>query len=255
MMKSHIGIPQQRRLFFFSGASLAIPSFSKLLCGCAPGLPGANGHDVVRNHELLVWRPSCAGGGNAANISDKPDWYFSSSPPSFSPSRLPFESSRKSLRLSKRLAGRLPRSIIAASLVARRMRSGRLVMLPLASISRTASMSSFGGRFNPERRLGGFGDGVILRRRLGPELAAACAPSMASGVTGTFWSPGVESADAFSEGVLSSSRNAVPELNGDDDAAGGGFVCPGARVTTSAGLPFLPMLTLRTSLLSSPNSS
>ena len=52
-----------------------------------------------------------------------------------------------------RLAGRLPRSIIAAKRVALRMRSGKLVKLPLASASLTASMSNRGGLRIADNRL------------------------------------------------------------------------------------------------------
>lgn len=51
----------------------------------------------------------------------------------------------KSLR-AFRLPGLFPRSIIAANFVARLIKSGKLVKLPLASASRTASISSLGGR-------------------------------------------------------------------------------------------------------------
>jgi hypothetical protein len=44
-----------------------------------------------------------------------------------------------------------PRSKLAASLVARLMRSGRLVIEPLASASRTISTFNRGGRFDPTR--------------------------------------------------------------------------------------------------------
>lgn len=74
-------------------------------------------------------------------------------------------------------------------------------MLPLASISLTASMSSFGGRLKPERRLGGLGDGVNFRETLGStELAAEYAPNMTSGVTGGLCSPVVNSDDGFADG-------------------------------------------------------
>lgn len=67
--------------------------------------------------------------------------FFSGSPP--------YISSGKS-RSSKRLAGLLPLSINDASLVARRIRSGKLVRLPRASAALTASISRRGGRRSPD---------------------------------------------------------------------------------------------------------
>ena len=104
------------------------------------------GHSVLPPLVLFgVPRPvrsgvSWPGGGNAASISDKPDWrtsFFSGAPVS-----------QKSM--PSRLAVR-PRSRLDASRVALRIRSGKLVRLPRASASRTASMSSLGGRRAPAR--------------------------------------------------------------------------------------------------------
>jgi hypothetical protein len=80
------------------------------------------------------------------------------------PNCLPFSISAavgKSLRSFKRLPGRFPRSIIAASLVALRIKSGRLVKLPRASASRTAFISRFRGRLSADKRR--FASGVAER--------------------------------------------------------------------------------------------
>lgn len=61
--------------------------------------------------------------------------------------------SEKSLRSFNLLPGRFPLSIIAANFVALLIRSGKLVRLPLASASLTASISSFGGRRIADNRL------------------------------------------------------------------------------------------------------
>src|SRR6187402_2915582 len=100
------------------------------------------------------------GGGNAASIPERPDRCFSSVDSALvrvenctGREYLPLISFSlaKSLELGKsfnasRLLGLFPRSIMAASLVARRMRSGKLVKLPLASASLTASIFRRGGR-------------------------------------------------------------------------------------------------------------
>lgn len=68
---------------------------------------------------------------------------------------------------------------MAAKRVARLMRSGKLVRLPLASACLTASISSLGGRRKTES-LKGFGDAAFLIDDGSTELAASCAPSMLS---------------------------------------------------------------------------
>jgi len=93
-----------------------------------------------------------------------------------SPSLAPFFSLRDEPKSSIRLPGLFPFSIIAASLVARLIKSGRLVRLPLASAARTASMSNFGGRLMFESRFGGRGEGEPVAARCSAgsdELAAA----------------------------------------------------------------------------------
>ncbi len=111
---------------------------------------------------------------------------------SFSPSLPPNASSGKSVRSSNRLAGRLPFSRLAASLVARRIRSGRLVKLPLDSAFLTASISSRGGLRIADNRLygrepGAPGWGDVARDKSASdgsvELAAARALSTESAVT------------------------------------------------------------------------
>lgn len=88
----------------------------------------------------------------------------------------------KSLRSFNRLAGLFPRSIIAANRVALRMRSGKLVKLPLASASLTASMSRRGGRRTADNRLKP-GLGVLAGEGPGCNpLAALYAPSIALAV-------------------------------------------------------------------------
>jgi hypothetical protein len=96
----------------------------------------------------------------------------------------------KSLRSFNRLPGRFPRSIIDANRVALLMRSGKLVKLPRASASRTASISSRGGLRIAENRLNPPGLGVLSGA--GPpgvrELAALYAPSIASAfLSSDFW--------------------------------------------------------------------
>lgn len=103
-----------------------------------------------------------------------------------SPSRPNAFSSGHSPSMSNLLAGRRPRSISAAKRVARLIKSGKLVILPLDSISLTEFMSrpNFGGRRIADRRLYGRGSGVTFLISSGfVELAAANAPSMASAVT------------------------------------------------------------------------
>lgn len=98
-------------------------------------------------------------------MSERPDWCFSPSYEYFlstSSPKLP-----KLVRSFKRLAGLFPSSKLAASLVARRIRSGRLVRLPRASAVRTAPMSSLGGLRIADSLLydllaGGCGEGVPL---------------------------------------------------------------------------------------------
>jgi hypothetical protein len=81
------------------------------------------------------------GGGNEARISEsEPDLLLSESCACSA-------SSSKKLRPS--LLAVRPRSRLDATLVALRMRSGRLVRLPRASASRTASTLSLGGRLEP----------------------------------------------------------------------------------------------------------
>lgn len=81
------------------------------------------------------------GGGNEARISEsEPDLLLSGSCGCCA-------SSSKKLRPS--LLAVRPRSRFDATLVALRIRSGRLVRLPRASASRTASTLSLGGRLEP----------------------------------------------------------------------------------------------------------
>lgn len=152
------------------------------------------------------------------------------------------------------------------------MRSGRLVMLPRASISRTESISSpsLGGRRMADSRLKGRGDGVALLMSAGSAaLAAAKAPSMASAVSGGGLAVALMVGRAPEE-LDETSRKPVPVWNGYPDpctgvgagrsAAGDGSAGmddspPTPRFMTMAGLPRLPMLALLTSLLSSPSSS
>lgn len=144
-MTAQSGNPQLRRL--------GLPSlftFSALPFG-----PDFSGHPPCPSQEdrlgpLLNWGVD-TGGGNAASISDSPD---AGRPPRVSarPSLSCFSLS-KSLRVSIRLVGRLPLSIMAASLVALRIRSGKLVRLPRDSASLTASMSMRSPRFMAELRV------------------------------------------------------------------------------------------------------
>jgi hypothetical protein len=181
-IKAHRGRPQQRRAGFLSSALDSALSKSAGCVGCDASWgtscrPGARGHDVVLNQELRRARGSrvaCAGGGNAANMSENPDRRWSDK--SFSSNLL----LGKSLRSSNRLAGLFPLSIMAASVVARLMRSGRLVKLPLASAALTASMSSLSGRLR--EFLSRPPDGVGVPVGLGA-VAAAYAPRIVAGVT------------------------------------------------------------------------
>jgi hypothetical protein len=80
-IKAHRGRPQQRRAGFLSSALDSALSKSAGCVGCDASWgtscrPGARGHDVVLNQELRRARGSrvaCAGGGNAANMSENPD--------------------------------------------------------------------------------------------------------------------------------------------------------------------------------------
>ena len=80
------------------------------------------------------------GGGKAESIPESP-------PPDFRR----FSSSPVLIQSQPNRLAVFPRSRLAASLVARLMRSGKLVIEPLASASRTASTFNLGGRFVPTR--------------------------------------------------------------------------------------------------------
>ena len=122
-------MPQHRRLFE------PLPSFAPSFCPYSP----FSGHMVSR-----LGVPPAAGAGKAEIMSDMVDSRLARGrPPSFS-------SSPSMSSMPSRLAV-LPRSRFPASLVALRISSVRLVVLPLASISLTASMSSFGGLFTTPR--------------------------------------------------------------------------------------------------------
>jgi hypothetical protein len=241
---------------------------------------GGSGQDVPFCCLLLLLTPllAAAGGGNAASMSDKPDGCFSRSagnlgqlwmdsqharrengqdiPPrsSFSGSE---EDAAKSSSEPKRLAGLLPLSKLAASCVARRIKSGRLVKLPLASAWRTLSISNFGGRRMADSRLyrglGGCGDpGAPL---YSAALAALYAFKMLSAVRAP--PMGVFTVGAVPDELEDASpRNDVTVLIGEATCSGsrsGARLVP--TVLTSKALPLLPMLALRTKRLSSPSSS
>lgn len=128
-MKAHSGRPQILRFRRISDVSS--------LCRYAKS-PG-RGQAVPR---LDRRREDASGGGKEARISERDSWYrpwpcmFEASVLIMLGARLP----------SHLLSGRVPVSRTAASLVARRINSGKLVRLPLASASLTASMLSLGGR-------------------------------------------------------------------------------------------------------------
>jgi hypothetical protein len=129
VMKVHKGIPQHRRRFLV---------FSLLIAeSVTPPRDSLRAEGHLDDWLLGV---SCPGGGNAASMSESPDWRvsFLSGAPASQKSR------------PKRLAV-FPRSRFAASRVALLINSGRLVRLPRASASRTASISSFGGLLVPAR--------------------------------------------------------------------------------------------------------
>ena len=120
----------------------------------------------VRRWTFYIRKKNC----NKADLPDSDPSPFLIGP--FSP---------KKVRSSMRLPGRLPLSIMEASLVARRIRSGRLVRLPLASAARTASMSRRGGLLMLERRFGGRDGSVASAASPKPELAIPMATGVASG--------------------------------------------------------------------------
>lgn len=175
--------------------------------------------------------------------------------------------------MSKRLAGLLPLSKLAASLVARLIRSGRLVRLPRACSCLTASMSSRGGR-------------RIAESRLKPREYRASASTKEEGSDArrlpTFFIVLVSKANITSseegaaideflvltvlEEFVDVSKNPVPSEKtppGCTGTAAGrwGEICEsrpadvGVRVVTSAAFPLRPTLALRTNRLSSPSSS
>jgi len=131
----HMGMPQHLRR--------RRSDFSSVLAECKVWKPPPDGHLEPGPRLFGVLSPvgvASPGGGNAASISDnEPDL------------RAPFSCPPNSQKSRPNLLAVLPRSRFAASLVARLMRSGRLVKLPRASASRTASTLIFGGRRFPTR--------------------------------------------------------------------------------------------------------
>lgn len=140
-MKPQHGRPQQRR--FFLGDSVELP--------LSPYCPG-EGQDEVGRSGVPFLGVAIPGGGKAASMPERPDLCFSSGDKPNSLSLARSLSLGQSLS-ANRLPGLFPRSIIAASLVARLIKSGKLVKLPLASASRTASISSLGGLRIADNRL------------------------------------------------------------------------------------------------------
>lgn len=92
----------------------------------------------------------CLGFGKEASIPDRESLDFLLSPPSFSSLAFLLSFSMAfaspSIHSMPSLLAVLPRSKFAASLVALRIKSGKLVRLPLASASLTASTFKRGGR-------------------------------------------------------------------------------------------------------------
>ena len=143
-MKPHNGMPQHRRPFFFFFCERLL--LRELIARCEDGRDGHPSPGVVG----VAW----PGFGKEARMpeSEPSDLLFA---PSFSSlafllnfSLLPRAASA-SIHSIPSLLAVFPRSKFAASLVALRIRSGRLVKLPLASASRTASTFKRGGRRCP----------------------------------------------------------------------------------------------------------
>ena len=149
-----------------------------------------------------------------------------------------------------RLAGLFPLSIIAANLVALLIKSGKLVKLPLASASRTASISNRGGRRMADRRLNpGLGvlDGVVFPGC--NELAAAYAPNIALAPTALYAVTGAGSSvpvvlmtgTSFSEEDDDLSIKPVPPARGEGLSERGESILLGIghMVVLTPLLPFL----------------
>lgn len=161
--------------------------------------------------------------------------------------------------MSNRLAGLLPLSKLAANLVARLMRSGKLVRLPRCCSSITASMSRRGGRLIADKRLNpreilasGSTTGDDSDNRLEPRAPATVAALKGKFMSSELGRPFLMVGRAL-EDLVEAGTSANPSENGFCTGAAVGRVgesCVagvGVTVVTNAAFPLRPRLALLTS--------